>query len=110
MKYLQLLVAESAPHVWSRHWTNVVVHITDTTDENYNATTNTAIDKNQRGNNISSYKMSFCVPSPKFHPLRGVKEFCLVPSQRQLDTERESNNKETRTYRLNPNHYDDNNN
>mmetsp|Transcript_30681 Transcript_30681/g.45414 ORF Transcript_30681/g.45414 Transcript_30681/m.45414 type:complete len:1071 (+) Transcript_30681:134-3346(+) len=83
MAYLENLVSESAPHVWSRHWTDIMVHMP----------TNSKKDD-------QSFKMSFCVPSPQFNPLRGVKEFCLVPEQRQLDSERESHNEENKAYRL----------
>lgn len=83
MTYLENLVSESAPHVWSRHWTDIMVHISSQTEQEQ-----------------ESFKMSFCVPSPDFDPLRGVKEFCLVPEKRHLDTERESHNTENQAYRL----------
>jgi hypothetical protein len=79
-KYLDDLINECAPHVWSRHWTDVVIQDLATGERS---------------------KMSFCVPSPLFNKMRGVKEFCLVPERRLFDTER-GDIVESSSYRLAP--------
>lgn len=65
--YLDNLINECAPHVWSRHWTDVVV-----TDLN---------------NNTKS-KLGFCAPS-RVVKNRGVRDVCLIPNGDSFDTERD---------------------
>jgi hypothetical protein len=63
--YLDHLVNEMAPHVWSRRWTDVTV---------------TELESGQR------FKLHFCAPSTLAH--RGVKNPCLVPDGEEMfDTE-----------------------
>ncbi len=63
--YLDHLVNEMAPHVWARHWTDVVVR--DAADAN------------------ASYNLQFCARASL--RARGVKDACLVPIDEAFDTE-----------------------
>ena len=64
--YLDNLIRESAPHVWSRHWTDVMV---------------INLESKERS------KLTFCADS-RVVADRGVRDVCLIPEGNLFDTER----------------------
>ena len=80
--YLDHLVLESAPHVWSRHWTDVMV---------------TEHDTGRRS------KMTFCARSKQERlAKRGVKDLCLIPEGNMFDTERHTQANHGGDFRVEP--------
>ena len=80
--YLDHLILETAPHVWSRHWTDVM--LTD----------------HETGRRS---KMAFCARSRQGQlARRGMKDLCLIPEGNMFDTERHTGLNAGEAFRVEP--------